>query len=126
MYAAYVRGSRHALGINQTTLAELLGVNRSTLVRLEKGEPPLKQTLVMAAIDVLEQLGAHVDDFPVPEVADDLKFAVSLQRVRQISELASDKGVGLDALQSLLTPDFKPPLKESPLRKDKPKPTEKN
>ena len=126
MYAAYVRGSRHALGINQTTLAELLGVNRSTLVRLEKGDPPLKQTLVMAAIDVLEQLGARMDDVLAPEQAVELKFSVSLEKVRQIGAVGSDKEGPQDLLHALLPADFKPPLKESPLRKDKPKPADRD
>ena len=56
-FGAYVRAARNALSLSQTALAEMLGVHRTTLVRLEKGSPPLKRGLCVSAVAFLTKAG---------------------------------------------------------------------
>ncbi len=49
--------ARAALGISQLELAELLGVSKITLARLETLEAPLKADVYMKAIKVFRERG---------------------------------------------------------------------
>ena len=59
--AVALRMSRAALGISQFELAEILGVSKVTLARVETLESPLKADVYMRAINVLKELGVDVD-----------------------------------------------------------------
>ena len=60
-YGAVVRAGRNALGLSQNGLAAILGVHRTTLVRLEQGTPPLRRGLCVTAVDVLKKAGVASD-----------------------------------------------------------------
>lgn len=59
--AVALRMSRAALGISQLELAEILGVSKITLARVETLESPLRADVYMKAITVLRELGVAVD-----------------------------------------------------------------
>jgi len=59
--AVALRMSRAALGISQLELAEILGVSKITLARVETLESPLRADVYMKAINVLRELGVAVD-----------------------------------------------------------------
>lgn len=59
--AVALRMSRAALGISQLELAEILGVSKITLARVETLESPLRADVYMKAINVLRELGVDVD-----------------------------------------------------------------
>lgn len=111
--AAFVRGARSALGINQTLLAELLGVTRSTLVRLEKGTPPLRQALCEAAIEVLGQLGAKhntgQDEF--------LSIAIDFNALDRVQRIMAEVTNEQECVFALMGMNFVAPLTVKPLRK---------
>jgi HTH-type transcriptional regulator / antitoxin HipB len=50
---ALIRDRRIALGLNQKTLADKVGVSRQWIVEIEKGKPRAEIALVLRAIDVL-------------------------------------------------------------------------
>lgn len=121
-FGAYVRAARNALAISQTALADMLGIHRTTLVRLEKGSPPLKRGLCVSAVSVLtkagvscvglttdkKQLQAHGDALTV-----EFKFS-SLQKAQR----AMEDGLSDSELPAmLLGSDFVAPLEQKPLRR---------
>lgn len=59
--AVVLRMARAALGISQLKLAELLGVSKITLARVETLESPLKAGTYMKALKVFRELGVVVD-----------------------------------------------------------------
>lgn len=120
---AFVRAGRNALGLSQTALAHMLGVHRTTILRLEKGAAPLKRGLCETAVDVLGKVGVtdaaqqerhpkgtsgHPRDIQMTVAFDALRRA---QRVIESGEAESEFG------RLLLGEDFVPPLEEKPLRK---------
>lgn len=119
----YVRAARSALGLNQATLAELLGVNRTTLLRLEKGAAPLRLALCLSAIEVLSQLGAKSESIEnivlgVTKVEETLPLMIdfeSMQAIQIAVEAQNDKYQ--QGIASLLGDDFVPPLLQTPLRR---------
>ena len=120
--ASSVRGVRNALGLSQTDLAELLGVTRSTLVRLEQGVPPLKVALCKSAMEVFEETGvtsrALKDVLLIgegyPAVVD---FSIEFHHLKHIKEkmMSSPNSRGIGKL--LLGQQFSPPLSTTPLRR---------
>lgn len=50
---ALIRDRRIALGLDQKTLAEKVGVSRQWIVEIEKGKPRAEIALVLRTIDVL-------------------------------------------------------------------------
>ncbi len=121
MYGAYVRGVRSALGLSQSALAEMLGVNRTTLLRLEKGQPPLKKALCETAVALLKQAGVQSEAMDslktepgVPTTLDiGINFGALLQSLYQLPKSA-EAGVKTEAL---FGQDYVPPLEQAPLRK---------
>jgi DNA-binding XRE family transcriptional regulator len=57
LYGAEVRAARGVLGLSQSELADMLGVTRTTVLRLEKGIAPLRLALCESAVDTLKKAG---------------------------------------------------------------------
>lgn len=119
----YVRASRSALGLNQLKLAQLLGVNRTTLLRLEKGTAPLKFALCLTAVDVLGALGAR--SFSIEEllagrgvVGQTIDLTVNFESMKLTQEAAEQEAAQNNrGIAALLGEEYIPPLVVSPLRK---------
>jgi DNA-binding XRE family transcriptional regulator len=121
-FGAYVRAARNALSLSQTALAEMLGVHRTTLVRLEKGSPPLKRGLCVSAVAVLTKAGVSCNglstDKRYAQAQDqtlmvEFKFS-SLQKAQR----AMEDGLSDSELPAiLLGADFVAPLEAKPLRR---------
>lgn len=121
-YGAFVRAARNALSLSQTTLAGMLGVHRTTLVRLEKGSPPLKRGLCTSAVSVLAQAGVSCEElmkeFKSPDdVNHVLQLTLKFGAIRQ-SQKVIDQGLAEEELvRSLVGNNFVAPLQEKPLRR---------
>ena len=121
MYGAYVRGVRSALGLSQSALAEMLGVNRTTLLRLEKGQPPLKKALCETVVELLKQAGVQSEAMDslktepgVPTNLDiSIKFGALMHSLYQLPKSAA---VNVKT-EALFGQDNVPPLEQAPLRK---------
>ena len=120
--ASTVRGVRNALGLSQANLAELLGVTRSTLVRLEQGIPPLKASLCKSAMEVFEEAGvtskALKDVLLIgegyPAVVD---FSIEFHHLKHLNEKIMSSPNSSSIGKLLLGQQFKPPLLTAPLRR---------
>ena len=120
----YVRAARNALGLSQQKLSELLGVNRTTILRLEKGTAPLRFALCLSAIELLSRLGARSvqieklateGKIPVDTAID---LSVDFASMKRLQSLADSKlGQGSKGAFPILGKDHIPPLMKSPLRK---------
>jgi transcriptional regulator with XRE-family HTH domain len=91
-----LRTARAALGISQSELAELLGVSKITLARVETLEAPLKADVYMKAIKVFRERGVLMDTIS----SDSLVFNItqqcldgSLARLKDVSRRRADKKV---------------------------------
>jgi transcriptional regulator with XRE-family HTH domain len=91
--------ARAALGISQMELAELLGVSKITLARVETLESPLKADVYMKAIKVFREHGVVVDTLS----SDSLIFNVqpkcldeSLARLKDVSKRRPDRKTPVD------------------------------
>jgi DNA-binding XRE family transcriptional regulator len=121
-YGSFVRAARNALSLSQTTLAGMLGVHRTTLVRLEKGSPPLKRGLCTSAVSVLAKAGATCDelmgDFKGPkDVNHAMHVMYKYDSLRQ-SQKVIDQGMSEEELvRNLVGSEFIAPLQEKPLRR---------
>lgn len=118
----YVRAARNALSLSQSDLAEVLGVNRTTLLRLEKGISPLRFALCLSAVKVLGRLGAKSEQIEnlVTEkgrVADAIHFTVDFQAMKRSQALAEQQLAAQGGIASLLGEQYVPPLVITPLRK---------
>ena len=121
-FGAYVRAARNALSLSQTALAEMLGVHRTTLVRLEKGSPPLKRGLCVSAVAVLTKAGVSCNGLSTDKryaqeqdqtLIVEFKFS-SLQKAQR----AMEDGLSDSELPAiLLGADFVSPLEAKPLRR---------
>jgi DNA-binding XRE family transcriptional regulator len=121
-FGAYVRAARNALSLSQTALAEMLGVHRTTLVRLEKGSPPLKRGLCVSAVAVLTKAGVSCNGLSTDKryaqeqdqtLIVEFKFS-SLQKAQR----AMEDGLSDSELPAiLLGADFVAPLEAKPLRR---------
>ncbi len=121
MYGAYVRGVRSALGLSQGALADMLGVNRTTLLRLEKGQPPLKKALCETAIKVLKKAGVNSEAMDLlttePGVPTNLDISINFGALMQsLFELPKSAAV-MQKTEALFGQHYVPPLEQSPLRK---------
>jgi HTH-type transcriptional regulator/antitoxin HipB len=85
---AVIRDRRRALGLDQRTLAERVGVSRKWIIEVEKGKPRAALRLVLRT---LEALGAvlRVDDLaavrskkPLPSASIDLDRVIQAHRRR--------------------------------------------
>ncbi|MGH3248580.1 MAG: helix-turn-helix domain-containing protein, partial [Trebonia sp.] len=107
---------RKALGLTQETLAELVAVGRSTVVRWERGEseplPSIRHKLARAlkvSPDLLESLltaDAQQGDGAAPRqlpaaVADFTGRAAELQRLTQVLDAAGDGGPGTVVISAI-------------------------
>jgi len=123
MYGAYVRGARSALGLSQSALAEMLGVNRTTLLRLEKGLPPLRKALCQATVEILKKAGVNslaMDTLMTtpgcPKVLD-----IGIDMVILVNSFFDlPKTSTVDAkTEALFGQNYVAPLRKMPLRKNK-------
>lgn len=119
----HVRAARSALGLNQAQLAELLGVNRTTLLRLEKGTAPLRFALCLGAVDVLGVLGARSPQIEHllagrSSVGETFDLTVNFESMKRTQEMAEvEWAKSQRGLAALLGDEYVPPLVVSPLRK---------
>lgn len=121
-YAAVVRAGRNALGISQNGLAAILGVHRTTLVRLEQGIPPLRRGLCLSAVDVLKKAGVTCE---TPEIQTgagrlidgSLQLTISADALRKAQQGIEGLIPGDELMAHFLGNGFVPPLEEKPLRK---------
>jgi DNA-binding XRE family transcriptional regulator len=121
-FGAYVRAARNALSLSQTALAEMLGVHRTTLVRLEKGSPPLKRGLCVSAVAVLTKAGVSCNGLSTDKryaqeqdqtLIVEFKFSSLQKAQRAMEDGLSDS----DLPAILLGADFVAPLESKPLRR---------
>jgi len=119
----YVRASRNALGLNQLKLAQLLGVNRTTLLRLEKGNGPLRFALCLTAVEVLGALGARsiqIEELLAGRagVGETIDLTVNFEAMKLTQEMAEREAAENNkGIASLLGEEYIPPLVVRPLRK---------
>ncbi len=121
-YGALVRAGRNALGISQNGLAALLGVHRTTLVRLEQGTPPLRTGLCNSALEVLRQAGVECD---MPQTTAlqyttngvGLHIHITAQAIAKAQQGMEEQMTAEALAAHFLGSAFKPPLTEKPLRK---------
>jgi len=119
----YVRASRNALGLNQLKLAQLLGVNRTTLLRLEKGNPPFRFALCLTAIEVLGALGvrsSQIEELVAGRgrVGKTIELTVNFEAMKLTQEMAEQESVANNkGIAALLGEEYVPPLVTRPLRK---------
>lgn len=117
-YAAYVRAARNALGLSQATLATMIGVTRSTLVRLEKGDPPLKTALCLAAVEVLQRLGVEAANLPLAGAGGGpLQWTIDPAKLWHTHEVLQTTDVHQVIMGVLLGADYVPVLARKPLRR---------
>jgi DNA-binding XRE family transcriptional regulator len=121
-FGAFVRAGRNALGISQNGLAAMLGVHRTTLVRMEKGLPPLRRGLCESAIVVFAKAGvtfssSTVGDPNRAEEITEIKVTVLFESLRKAQRIIQSGNENTELLRQLLGEDFKPPLEEKPLRR---------
>jgi len=100
----------------------MLGVHRTTLVRLEKGSPPLKRGLCVSAVAVLTKAGVSCNGLSTDKrnaqeqdqtLMVEFKFS-SLQKAQR----AMEDGLSDSELPAiLLGADFVAPLEAKPLRR---------
>jgi DNA-binding XRE family transcriptional regulator len=118
----YVRSARNALSLSQHTFSALLGVNRTTLLRLEKGSCPLRTALCVSALQVLSRLGARSDLIErvllergqAVEVIDLLIDFASMKRSQEVADSPESEA---ERVLGLLGQAYVPPLVAHPLRK---------
>jgi DNA-binding XRE family transcriptional regulator len=118
----YVRAGRNALGLSQADLADLLGVNRTTLLRLEKGIAPLRSALCLSAVEVLRRLGATSEQIELlvagkGRVTETINFSIDFLAMKQTQEIAETRAASQGGIVSLLGTEYIPPLVIAPLRK---------
>ena len=121
-FSAFVRAGRNALGLSQTALASMLGVHRTTLLRLEKGSPPLRRGLCESAVYVLGQAGVTCDvlkdgNFGSQSGTKDLKLVVIFDALKKAEHVIATGQDEKDFGRLLLGEGFVPPLQEKPLRR---------
>lgn len=121
LYGSFIRASRSILGLSQVEFAEVLGVTRTTLVRLENGIAPLKKSLCEAAVDLLKSVGIESETMVQirngPGVPTTLDISVNYGTLLH-SFLRLPRNTEAQAkMEVLFGEGFVSPLKESPLRR---------
>lgn len=121
-YAALIRSGRGVLGISQKSFAAMLGVHRTTLVRLEQGSPPLKKSLLEAAEALLAKLEVRVS-FDVTQSdsttlgISQLHLCIPIDTLRRVQASLDRGGPEEDLIRALFGYQYVPPLKAEPLRR---------
>lgn len=119
-YGAVVRAGRNALGMSQNGLAAILGVHRTTLVRLEQGTPPLRRGLCLTAVDVLKKAGVACETLATGTgqfIDGSLLLTISADAIKKAQQGIEGLVDGDDLSAHFLGDGFVPPLEEKPLRK---------
>lgn len=121
MYGSYIRASRALLGLNQEEFAQVLGITRSTLVRLENGVAPLKKSLCEAAVDLLKTAGIEsgaMDEIRyMPGVPTMLDISINYGTLLNSFLRLPRKAEAQTKVKALFGDGFVAPLKENPLRR---------
>lgn len=91
---ARIQRVRQRLNLSVRDLAERAGVNKNTVLRLEKGLTPSYATLNR----VCDALGVHIAQLTQPEPAEDETIAIHLRADEGRAPLAADERVLLSAL----------------------------
>ncbi len=121
-YAAFIRSGRSVLGISQNSFAAMLGIHRTTLVRLEQGSPPLRKSLIVAATALLENLGIQLM-FSVGQNGQgtlsipDLQVTIPIESLRRVQQLLDAELPEDEFIKRLFGDKYIPPLTAKPLRK---------
>lgn len=120
MYGSFIRASRALLGLSQEEFAQLLGVTRSTLVRLENGVAPLKKNLCEAAVDLMKIAG--ITSLAMDRARHSLvvpsEIDISVNYVLLNSFLKLPRKTEVQSKEkALFGESFVAPLKEKPLRR---------
>ena len=120
-WVAYVCAVRNALGMSQGDLAAILGVNRTTLMRLEQGVAPLKFALCKSAVQVFKEAGVTskamdelIASIGVPPTLD---ITIQTPHLLKMRSKVAMKSTPENKATLLLGENFSPPLDQSPLRK---------
>lgn len=121
LYGTFIRASRTILGLSQEEFAEVLGVTRSTLVRLENGIAPLKKSLCETAVDLLKSAGIESDAMNkvrnalgVPTTLDiSVNYGTLLHSFLRLPRNTEAQA----KVEALFGEGFVAPLKETPLRR---------
>ena len=121
-YGAVVRAGRNALGMSQNGLAAILGVHRTTLVRLEQGTPPLRRGLCLTAVDVLKKAGVACETLAIQTGTGQfndgsLLLTISADAIKKAQQGLEGLRHGEALSAHVLGDGFVPPLEEKPLRK---------
>lgn len=121
-YGALVRAGRNALGISQNGLAAILGVHRTTLVRLEQGTPPLRIGLCLSAVAVLKQTGVVCETLEIQTSSGQanergIQLTISSDAIKKAQQAIDGSIAAENQTRHFLGEGFLPPLEESPLRK---------
>ena len=121
-YGAFVRAGRTALGLSQTALATILGVHRTTLLRLEKGSPPLRRGLCESAVYVLGRAGVTCEvlqkgNFGSNGGTKDLQIMVIFDALKRAELVVTSGEDEKEFGRLLLGEGFIAPLQEKPLRR---------
>lgn len=123
LYGAFVRAARGALGLSQAELAAMLGVTRTTVVRLEQGIAPLRLALCESAVDTLKAAG--VSSTAMDQLRHEIGVPTSLdvsinffKLLNNFLKLPRDAETA-KKLESLFGSSYIPTLYRKPLRKNK-------
>lgn len=121
MYGSFIRASRTILGLSQEELAKFLGVNRTTLFRLENGVAPLKKSLCEAAVDLLKTAGIRskaMDEIRyTPGVPPTLDISINYGALLNSFLKLPRRAEAQAKVEALFGEGFVAPLKEAPLRR---------
>ena len=117
-----MRAGRSALGISQSELASILGVHRTTLVRLEQGTPPLRTGLCLSAVEVLAQAGFVCRSPEIQTGQGDLSdasltVAISTNAISKAQQAIDGQVPAEKLVEHFWGKAFVPPLQDKPLRR---------
>ena len=92
--AVAIRGARAIVGLSQAELAELIGISKVTLARVETLETPIKADSYLKALKVFKERGVMIDsmltntlNFTVADIAIEQAFT----RLQDESKRRSDR-----------------------------------
>ena len=123
LYGAFVRAGRNALNLSQDQLALMLGINRTTLVRLEKGIPPFKRSLCLSMAEVFKKIGIEskqIDELASDPVGVTGRLDISINHAALTWNFFPNSD-STDQIKSIDGNELVPPLQKNPLRRDRPK-----
>lgn len=121
-YGAIARAGRNTLGLSQGEFSGILGIHRTTLLRLEQGLPPLRTGLCQSVVEVLAQAGficqsPEVQSWRGERTVSNLTVTITAEAISN-AQRAIDGQVSPDKLtEHFWGKAFVPPLQDKPLRR---------